>query len=273
MKSDDYVFISYSGQNLKIVERLVEGLNKRGVRVWLDINEIKPGESYLTRLLKGIFDSSAIIYLVGNVSNRLSWINDAIYKDLRKGKLIIPVIVDEIAIRNTPHFIRHLKPLPLKDGFDLTLDRILEALKGKVTIGKPVEEVKKQSKGYVFISYAEQDSDFVSDLKEFLKTQGYAYWDYNESNRDYHSQIFLELEFIIKEAAATLSILSEDWKKSKWTVKEYFFSEEIGIPVFLLKAKKIGPTLAIAGIPFIDFVPDKKAGFDKLDRELKRKKL
>jgi hypothetical protein len=78
---------------------------------------------------------------------------------------------------------------------------------------------------------------------------------------------------VIKDAAATLSVLSEDWKRSTWAVKEYFFSDEVGTPVFLLKAKAIGPTLAITGIPYIDFTQSIKAGFEKLDLELNKKGL
>lgn len=81
----------------------------------------------------------------------------------------------------------------------------------------------------------------------------------------------LELEGVIIDAAATLSVLSEDWKRSRWTVREYFFSEEVKTPVFLLKAKEMSPTLAIAGLTFIDFTKSNEDGYKKLDRELKRK--
>ena len=137
----------------------------------------------------------------------------------------------------------------------------------------PVKTPQHQSKGYVFLSYAEEDRDFVSLLKTFLKENNYAYWDYAESDRDYHSQLFLELEGVIKESVATLSVLSESWKRSQWSVKEYFFSEEAGTPVFLLKAKPLGPTLAIAGVPYIDFTLEIAQGMEKLRRELHRKGL
>ena len=115
--------------------------------------------------------------------------------------------------------------------------------------------------------------NFAFSLKGFLKEHGYAYWDYEESDRDYNSQLFLELEGVIIEASATLSILSEAWKHSEWAVKEFFFSQEVETPVFLLKAKELGPTLAIAGMTYIDFTKDSVFGFRKLDKELKRKKL
>ena len=148
---------------------------------------------------------------------------------------------------------------------------------------------------YVYVNYARHDVSFVSkltddlrrhgietwrDLKQiepgvdwvdaFLAERKYAYWDYNESDRDYHTQLFTELESVIIEASATLSIISPEWKRSTWTIKEYLFSEEVDVPVFLLRAKAMPPTLAIAGVPYIDFVRDRGDGLRQLDRELRR---
>ena len=70
-----------------------------------------------------------------------------------------------------------------------------------------------------------------------------------------------------------MSVLSPSWKQSQWAVKEFLFSDEVGTPVFLVRAKDMGPTLVIAGIPYIDFVNDRETGFRKLERELERKGL
>ncbi len=48
---------------------------------------------------------------------------------------------------------------------------------------------------------------------------------------------------------------------------------EVGVPVFLLRVRNPGPTLVIAGLPYIDFTQDRPAGFKKLERELSRKGL
>lgn len=149
----------------------------------------------------------------------------------------------------------------------------MEVIGGEVTIGAHVERKPQKSKGCVFLNYAEDVSDFVDRPREFLRVHGYAYWDYEDSDRDYHSQLFLELEGVISKAAATLAVLSDAWKNSMWTVKKYFFPEEVEILVFLLRAKPMSQTLAIVGIPYVDFVSDGEAGFAKLDKELRRKKL
>ena len=99
----------------------------------------------------------------------------------------------------------------------------------------PVAAPKPKSKGYVFISYADEDADFVVELKLFLKKQGYGYWDYRESERDYQVDYTLELEDIIKNAAGTLSVVSPNWKRSKTAFQELHYSREVKTPVFLLK--------------------------------------
>lgn len=273
MPPERYVFISYSRKDLSIVEELTKALQQKGLRVWRDLEMISPGASWMQEIEKGLKGASALIYVRSQHSAHSEFLNSEVQLFLNQGKPIIPIIIDDAAVESMPPPLRSFQWLDLRHGFYRVVDRIVEALRGEVTIGALVQRKAQQSKGYVFISYTEEDADFVEQLKLFMKERGYAYWDYSESDRDYHSQLFLELESVIKEAVATLSVLSEAWKRSKWTVKEYFFSEEVGIPVFLLRAKKIGPTLAIAGIPYIDFVPDVQNGFVKLDKELKRKNL
>src|SRR5207253_2073719 len=134
-----------------------------------------------------------------------------------------------------------------------SLNLLLQGLSAAVPRGVPGEASRSKSKGYVFLSYAEEDSDFIEELGRFLGQRGYGFWDYERTDRNYHTQLFLELEAAIQEAAATLSILSPDWKRSIWTVKEYLFSEEVGTPTFLLRVRDMGPTIITAGAHYIDF--------------------
>jgi hypothetical protein len=68
----------------------------------------------------------------------------------------------------------------------------------------PIARPEIKSKGYVFISYADEDAQFVEELKSFLSKHGYAYWDFRESERKYDVDYSLELEGVIKGAAGTL---------------------------------------------------------------------
>ncbi|MCB9848518.1 MAG: hypothetical protein H6814_08905 [Phycisphaeraceae bacterium] len=110
-------------------------------------------------------------------------------------------------------------------------------------------------------------------LKEFLKQRNNGYWDYRESDRNYHAEFYLELESVIQEAAAVLSLLSPWWKQAPTAFKEYYFAIEVGVPVFLLRVRNPGPTFAVAGMPYINISTDYHLGFRQLDRELLRNGL
>jgi hypothetical protein len=63
------------------------------------------------------------------------------------------------------------------------------------------------------------------------------------------------------------------WSLKKDHKESFFYSWDLVRDGFLLKAKDIGPTLSIAGIPGIDFVADDLQEFQKLDKELAQKGL
>jgi hypothetical protein len=90
--------------------------------------------------------------------------------------------------------------------YDSALRNLLAALE-PFRREQPLATSKKKTKGYAFLSYAEEDAEFVDELKGFLAKRGYSYWDYRESDRDYQQDLYLELEGVIAEASATLSFL------------------------------------------------------------------
>lgn len=274
MSKNDYIFISYSRYDAKFVDRLSLDLRDNGVQVWIDTENIAPGTLWQEEIEKGLNGANALIFVISRHSIKSKWMFHELVAYTAKNKKIIPLIIEDVDSKELPAYISNIQWLDFKRDYDAPFATLLQ------TIGVPAgvkpqtaQSKKKQSKGYAFLSYAEEDSDFTKYLKKFLKQNGYAYWDYEESDRDYHSQLYLELEGIISEASTTLSILSESWKRSPWTVKEFFFSEEVGTPVFLLKAKKMGPTLAIAGMSYIDFTQNIEKGLTKLHKELSRKGL
>jgi hypothetical protein len=273
MLENRYVFLSYSRLDQKVAEQLTADLNRRGIQVWRDVEQIAPGSRWAEEVEKGLSQASALLYLSSKHSRTSAWMQKEVQFFLASPKLVLPIIVDEEGANSMPVFLQTRQCIDLAHGYDRALDRIIEAITSTIPVGPPVSPQARQSKGYVFLSYVEEDADFVEALKVFLKKHKYAYWDYEESDRDYHGQLFLELEGVISEASATLSVLTEAWKRSKWTAREYFYSEEIGRPVFLLRAKEMSPTLAVAGVPYIDFVASMDKGFEKLHRELQRKGL
>ena len=255
------------------VERLRSDLQMAGIRVWIDVEQIAAGSNWQSEIEHGLEQASVLLYVSSKHSIDSSWIAYEIEAYRSSERKVIPIVIDDAGARNMPSELAIIQGVDFRQDYDVAFDSLKAGLIAIVGEGEAIKARSKKIKGYVFLSYAEEDSEFLIKLRRFLEDHRYAYWDYEESDRDYQAQLFLELEGVISEATATLSILSPSWKRSQWAIKEYLFSEEINTPVFLLKAKELGPTLVIAGIPYIDFTKDTQRGFEKLARELQRKSL
>lgn len=267
-----YVFVSYSREDRSFVDRLIQDLAAAGVEAWQDTKEISPGENWERAIEASLRSASALLYVASSHSARSTWMFREMQAVARRGTPVIPIIIDDGGEQSLPLVLRTYQWVDFRAGYQPALGTLLGALhrfRGKSAA--PARDPK--TRGYVFLSYAEEDAAFVDDLKHFLAERGYAYWDYRESDRDYHQDLYLELEGVISEASAMLSVLSPDWKRSRTAIKEFHFSTEVGVPVFLLRVRDPGPTLVIAGLPFIDLARNKATGLERLGKELARKGL
>lgn len=269
-------YISYSREERDQAGRVAAALAQHGYTVWWDA-KLEPGLSYETEISKALNEARVIIVLWSRRSVESRWVlSEASFADSQNK--ILPVIVQTGARPPAPFaFIRTIDgSTDLSGAISLILDRMAKITGREAIKPQPdqnTQHIQPENRGFAFLSYSEEDTDFRDRLVEFLKNEGFAYWEFGESDRDYEMLLFLELEKRIAESTLVLSILSESWKNSVWCVKEYFFAKEAGKPVFLLKAKELGPTLAIAGEHFVDFHKDENKGFQRLARELKRRGL
>ena len=260
------VFISYSRKDKSFVDKLASDLNKEGVKTWVDVQQINPGELWEIEIRKGIENSEIFLAVLSDNYISSSWTSIEIA--LANKKKIIPIKISQNVSENIPKVILEIQWIDFNTGYTAGFEQILKLLPENFINQRPIKPKKEISKGYVFISFCEEDGSFVEVLREFLKSQEFAYWDFEESDRNYNVQFFHELEDVIHNSEAVLSIISPDWRNSKWSTREFFFAEEIGKPIVLLMSKSTKPTLAISGHPYIDFTADQTKGFSKLEREL-----
>lgn len=269
----DHVFLSYARQDREFAQELSKKLQDVGISVWVDREQIRAGQNWQDEIEKALQNAAFVIFISSQNSIASDFVTRELSEALRKQTPIIPIVVDDEGSSKMPASLYGIQWLDFRTNYKAAFQRLMVTLPNSVRHGQAAQQQKPKSKGYVFISYAQEDTEFVIQLRNFLKDRGYGYWDYQDSDRDYHTQLANELEGIIRGSAATLSVLSPDWKESKWAAKEYVFSEAVGTPVFLLMAREMGPTLVIAGIPYIDFTRGHDTGFTKLDKELRRKGL
>lgn len=265
--SKPYVFVSYSRQDRAFVEKLTYALSAAGVETWTDVSNIAPGQNWQVEIEQGLLGAKVLLYVASRHTSASQWIEQELAAFAKGAGRIIPLIIDDAGETALPFALRQFQWADFRGDFNDALQRLIEGLSA-LRQSKPVARPEAKSKGYVFISYATEDEEFVRELKAHMKGRGYTYWDFRESPRNYQVDYTIELEGVITEAEATLSVISPDWKRSRTSLQELHFSQEVHTPVFLLRIRDPGPTFALAGMTFIDFTGKRKPAFAKLDCEL-----
>ncbi len=227
MNINKYVFVSYSQHDRFFVDTLVNDLRSAGINTWHDVARIAPGDNWQKAIEVGMSRASMLLHISRKHSSNSNWMAYELGRFLEKGGNVIPIIIDDEGKNNilNDKVLSTIQWIDFRGDYNTAIGPLKRALMLIVGHGPPLDSETPKSKGYVFLSYAEEDTVFLDELRKFLGNHKYAYWDYAESNRDYHIQWTLELESKICDAAATLSILSPSWKQSQWTIKEYLFSE------------------------------------------------
>ncbi len=265
--SSPYVFISYSRQDRSFVERLSGELQLAGVHTWVDTQNISAGSNWQEEIERGLLQAEVLLYVASRQAATSQWIEQELQAFLRGPGRVIPIVIDDDGPSAMPPSLQRIQWVDFRGDFHSALRQLLNGIKS-LQGSSPVAPAKAQSKGYVFISYASEDVDFVVELKHFLEKRGYSFWDFQSSKRNYQQDYTLELEERITNAEATLSVVSPHWKKSPTALQELHFSKDVETPVFLLRIKNPGPTLALAGLTFIDFTGSRESGFAKLAEEM-----
>jgi hypothetical protein len=91
------VFLSYDSVDKPWVINLKDDLQRYGVSVWLDIDEIRPGDLFAKALEEGLANSRAVALIVSPEATASGWVETEYYRALslaqNKHLQLIPVIL------------------------------------------------------------------------------------------------------------------------------------------------------------------------------------
>ena len=121
------VFISYSLKDRAWARNLFEALQDRGVSVWYDEAEVRPGDALLERIHEGLDKSHDIIFLIGVGASKSNWAAAELGAALALHKPIIPVVQEGIPPEDIPGPIR-LRRYLLKQEPSVTAEEIVRAI-------------------------------------------------------------------------------------------------------------------------------------------------
>ncbi|MDV6347146.1 tetratricopeptide repeat protein [Nitrosomonas sp. Is35] len=127
------VFISYSYNDGTIVRSLVEKLTERGIRVWFDQWELRPGNLIHQVLEDAIASSTSFLICIGRAWQGGFGIEDETMAMLRNRMMhnqkVIPILLPGTEPVLLPNFLRQYQLLDLRDGLsDNNLNVLLSSI-------------------------------------------------------------------------------------------------------------------------------------------------
>lgn len=135
------VFLSYSSLDQAWVARLKGELESHGIRVWLDRNQIRPGDKFLKALEKGIEASDSMAMVVSPGSLDSGWVEEEYSRAMSlavNGRLrIIPVLLEGCKM---PGFLttRNWVDFRKKSSFEQSLSHLIWGITGEQIVEKAV---------------------------------------------------------------------------------------------------------------------------------------
>lgn len=184
MKYD--VFISHSSKDKIVADQLCEYLENNGINCWIAPRNVTAGLPYARAILQGIDDSTLMVLLFSDNSNRSRHVESEVDRAFNKEKVIIPFRIVDIAMSDVlsyylgaSHYIDGIpNPTSAFEKLKNQIERNLPSRRDKMDIeeilsklaelkGVSVEEVRNAIEG---LRKSETDS-FEDLLEEFLKIE------------------------------------------------------------------------------------------------------
>lgn len=122
------IFLSYKSDDSAWTERLRDDLRKRGVKVWLDKHEIRPGDLFAEALEKGLESSRSVGLIVTEKSLASGWVKEEYYRALSLSKAhdrpLIPILLENASL---PGFLasRNYIDFRLDSDYEENIDTLI----------------------------------------------------------------------------------------------------------------------------------------------------
>lgn len=122
------IFISYKSENIDWVNRLKQDLQRRGVKVWLDKEQIRPGDHFAEALEHGIELSKSMGLVITAESLRSNWVREEYYRALslvnEDSLQLIPIMLEQAEL---PGFLKGRQYIDFSNesSYERNVDRLV----------------------------------------------------------------------------------------------------------------------------------------------------
>jgi formylglycine-generating enzyme required for sulfatase activity len=129
MAKTKQVFISYATKDAEFAHRLADDLKRLGVPVWIAPESIRPGESWVSAIERGLEESSHVVVVLTPAALESRWVKketDIAIARERKGRIqVIPLNVERCAV---PLFLSSYQMVSFRSDYDVGLSQLAEIL-------------------------------------------------------------------------------------------------------------------------------------------------
>lgn len=136
------VFLSYNSQDKTWVIKLKDDLIAHDIKVWLDQDEIRPGDVFAEALEKGLQESKAVALIITPASMNSGWVKEEYYRALdlatNNELQLIPVLYKDAEI---PGFLKNRNWVDFSDDTKYTqnMEKLIWGITGeKKVTGNPL---------------------------------------------------------------------------------------------------------------------------------------
>lgn len=127
MKKD--IFISYSNDDLskETANRIYDNFTKKGLNVWFNQKDLKPGVKWEDEIRKAIKNASYFIVIISNNTPEKENFNYELKNALKHNKKIIPVLTNDAFQNDIPDPISDIYPIKIS-GDDNSIESLYNAI-------------------------------------------------------------------------------------------------------------------------------------------------
>jgi polar amino acid transport system substrate-binding protein len=146
MTTAKQVFISHAKEDAQFAHRLADDLRQLGVQVWIAPESIRPGESWVDAIERGLGESSHTVIVLTPKALKSRWVKKetgvAIAQE-RKGRIqVIPLDVEPCAV---PLLLSSYQMVSFRPDYDAGLSQVADILGLRVTPPKPVAVLEEEA--------------------------------------------------------------------------------------------------------------------------------
>lgn len=130
MLADFTVFMSHASADKPVALRIKQGLEDNHVRVWIDVAEIRVGESIPKKIAEGLTVAGALCLLVSQHALASPWamreFNAFLHQSISDGRPIVPCRLDDSPM---PPLIGDIKYADFSKSFDEGMGALLSSVR------------------------------------------------------------------------------------------------------------------------------------------------